>query len=245
MNAIEFKDFSCYYKQKKEYVTALSHLNLTVSQGEFCVVVGESGGGKTTLLKCCLALADYFEGDLFVDGESVENVDLKSGKFAYVRQEIALYPNLTIYENIAFPLRVMKTPQPEVDKRVKEVADLIDMRLLLTRKPRQLSGGQQQRVAIGRALIKNPTYMFFDEPFSNVDPALRAELRKLVKDIHQQYRPTVVFVTHDLDEAFALADRIVVLEQGKITETGTPDQLRLTGKSDLVRSYLGKPLLQE
>ncbi len=238
MNAIELKDFSCYYKNKKEYVTALSHLDLVVNQGEFLVVVGESGSGKSTLLKACLGLADYFEGDLLVDGTSVENLDLKSGRYAYVRQEIALYPNLTIYENIAFPLRVMKTAQQEVDRRVKEIADIIGMRPFLTRKPRQLSGGQQQRVAIGRALIKNPTFIFFDEPFSNVDISLRADLKVLVKKIHSQLKPTIVFVTHDLPEAFTLAERIVVLEEGKIVEIGTPEQLKKNPQSELIKQYL-------
>ncbi len=239
MNAIELKDFSCYYKNKKEYVTALSHLDLAVKQGEFLVVVGESGGGKSTLLKACLGLADYYEGEILVDGVSAENIDLKSGRYAYVRQEIALYPNLTVYENIAFPLRVMKTPQAEVDRRVKEIADIIGMRLFLTRKPRQLSGGQQQRVAIGRALIKKPSVIFFDEPFSNVDVNLRADLKILVKQLHKQLKPTVVFVTHDLAEAFALAERIVILEGGRITQVGTPEEIKKRPTSPLIRQFLG------
>ncbi len=245
MNAIEFKDFSCYYKVKKEYVTALSHLDLQIKQGEFCVIVGESGCGKTTLIKSCLGMVDYIDGELLVDGEPAEDIDLKSGKYAYVRQELALYPNLTVYENIAFPLRVMKTPQHEVDKRVKEVLSLIGMELFHNRRPRQLSGGQQQRIAIGRALVKNPAFIFCDEPFSNVDPTLRVGLRKLVKDIHKQYNSTVVFVTHELDEAFALAERIVVLQEGSIVEIGTPNELRISGKSDLIRAYLNKPLIEQ
>ncbi len=156
MNVIELQDFSCYYKDKKEYITALSQLNLTVQQGEFLVVAGQSGSGKTTLLKACLGLAELFEGELLIDGAPIEQLDLKSGRFAYIRQEISLYPHLNVYENMAFPLRAIKTPQPEVDRRVKEMAEWIGMSMLLTRKPKQLSLGQQQRVAIGRALIKNP-----------------------------------------------------------------------------------------
>ncbi len=240
MNTIEFKDFSCYYKNKNEYIAALSNLDLQVKQGEFLVVVGESGSGKSTLLKSCLGLADYYEGELLIDGEPIENIDLKSGRFAYVRQEIALYPSMNIYENIAFPLRTMKTPQAEVDRRVKEIAELIGMRLFLTRKPRQLSGGQQQRVAIGRALVKNPDCIYFDEPFSNVDPSLRAGLRELVRSIHKQLRPTIVFVTHDLPEAFALADRIVVLQEGKIVEIGTPEEIMAEPRSELTRIFFNK-----
>ncbi len=245
MNAIELIDFSCHYKNKKEFTTALSHLDLIINEGEFLVIVGESGSGKSTLLKACLGLADFYEGEILVDGETVENLDLKTGKFAFIKQEIALYPTLSVYENIAFPLRTMKTPQKEVDQRVKEIADIIGMRSLLTRKPKQLSGGQQQRVAIGRALVKNPSYIFFDEPFSNIDASLRADLRKLVREIHKKTRPTVVFVTHDLSEAFALAERIVVLENGRISEMGTPDELRTSGHSDLIRAFLDRPLIDD
>ncbi len=234
MYAIELKDLSCYYKHKKEYITALSHLELTVTQGELLVIAGESGSGKSTLLKACLGLADYFEGDLLIDGVPIENIDLKSGKYAYIGQEITLYPNLNVYENIAFPLRAMKLPQIEVDRRVREMAALIDMSLLLTRKPKQLSGGQQQRVAIGRALIKNPSYVFMDEPFSNTDVTLHAALKALVKRIHLQLKPTILFVTHDLPEAFELADRMVVLQDGKIVDIGTPDELRQNPKSQLL-----------
>ncbi len=239
MNAIEFKDFACYYKYKREYITALSDLNLTVRCGEFLAVVGESGSGKSTLLKACLGLAEYYEGELIIDGESIAELDLKNGKFAFMSQEIILYPNLTVYENIAFPLRIIKTSQEEIDRRVKEVADIIGMPRLLNRKPRQLSLGQQQRVAIGRAIIKNPAYLFFDEPFSSVDKDMRMELRKMLLNLHRRYKPTVIFVTHDLPEAFALADRIIVLEDGKIAETGTPDELRQSARSGLIRGFLG------
>ncbi len=238
MGAIEFKDFSCYYENKKAPIQALSNIDLSVRQGEFLAIVGESGSGKSTLLKACLGLADLFTGELLMDGLPIEQLDLKTGRYAYVKQEYSLYPNKNIYENIAFPLRAMKTPQAEVDRRVKAVAKTIGMELFLTRKPKQLSGGQQQRVAIGRALVKNPTFLFFDEPFSNVDPQLRAGLRALVRDIHRQYRPTVLFVTHDLQEAFFLADRIVVLENGTIAEIGVPEQLRTAGVSAFIRNFV-------
>ncbi len=238
MKAIEFQNFSCYYKHKKQYITALSDLDLQVEEGEFLVVAGESGSGKSTLLKACLGLAEYFDGELLIGGLSIEDIDHKDGRFSFVRQEIVLYPNLTVYENMAFPLRVMKTPHEEVDRRVNEIAGLIGMKPFLTRKPRQLSGGQQQRVAIGRALIKDPSYLFFDEPFSNVDQALRADLRQLVRAIHKTYRPTVIFVTHDLPEAFALAERIVVLEEGRIAEQGTPAEILAAPKSGLMQAFL-------
>ncbi len=237
--AIEMQALSCYYKNKKEYVTALSHIDLCIESGELLVVVGESGSGKSTLIKACLGMAEFYEGELFIDGEDVESIDFKSGKYAYVSQEYALYPNLTIYENIAFPLRMMHTPHEEVDRRVKEIAELIGMRQLLTRKPKQLSGGQQQRVAIGRTLVKNPQYIFLDEPFSNVDISLRADLRRLLKMIHERYGQTIVFVTHDLTEAFNLADRIAVLEEGKLIELGTPEELEKAPRSELLKIYFG------
>ena len=245
MSAIVFEEFNCFYKSRGKYTKILSNINLSVEEGEFVVIVGESGCGKTTLLKACLGLADGYEGRLTIGGDSIDDIDFSGGRFAFIRQEIALYPSMTIYENIAFPLRAMNTPQSEVDRRVKEVAELIGMRNFLTRKPKQLSGGQQQRVAIGRALVKNPSYIYFDEPFSNVDVNLRAELKMLVKQIQEQMRPTILFVTHDLPEAFALADRIVVLEAGEIVEIGTPDELRAHGKSDLIRAFLDKPAVNQ
>lgn len=240
MQVIEFADFSCFYKNKKEYITALDKISFSVEAGELLVIVGQSGCGKTTLLKACLGLAEYYEGRLTVDGMQVEDLELKSGRYAYVSQQIGLYPNKTVYENIAFPLRVIHTPQEQVDQRVKKIAGELGIGLLLTRKPKQLSLGQQQRVAIARTLVKNPSIIYMDEPFSNLDPKLRSELRLLVKQIHGQFSPTVVFVTHDLDEAFSLADRIVVLEGGRVLEIGTPAQLRENGKSDLIRGYLEK-----
>ncbi len=237
MTAIEFKDFSCYYKYKKRPLTALSHINLTVEKGEFLAIVGESGCGKSTLIKACLGIAEFFDGDLYIDGNGIENVKLKSGQFAYVSQEIGLYPGMTVYENMAFPLRMMRTTQQEVDARVKETAEMMGMRMFLTRKPRQLSIGQQQRVAIGRAIIKNPSFVFFDEPFSNLDPMLRITLRSIVKDIHKKMRPTIIFATHDINEAFMLADKVVVLEKGEIVEVGTPAQLRENAKSSLLKQF--------
>ncbi len=238
---IEFKKFSCYYKIKKskDYGKILNRIDLTVDTGEFLVVIGESGCGKTTLLNCCVGQADYFDGDLLIDGVPIENADVRSGKFAFVRQDYALMPNMTVYENIAFPLRNMRTPQDEVDKRVKEIADKLGLLPFLTRRPRQLSGGQQQRVAIGRAIIKNPQYLFFDEPFSNLEPAVRRELCSLVKELHRELRPTIIFVTHDITEAFSLADRMIVMENGIIVENGTHDELKQDHRSALLCKFFG------
>lgn len=237
MQYIQFDDFSAYYKQKKVYAAALDHLSLNIEKGEFFVVVGASGSGKSTLLKCILGLNRDIEGDLYIDGVSIDDLSAKDGNMAYVTQEIALYPHLTVYENIAFSLRLMHTPQDEVDRRVKEMAELTQIKWLLTRKPRQLSGGQQQRVAIARALVKHPQLLLFDEPFSNVDPSLRLELRQLVQTVHRRLGTTTVFVTHDLSEAFFLADRIAVLEDGNVVQSGTPDELRENPRAALLQAF--------
>lgn len=240
MQYIQFDNFSAYYKQKKIYAAALDHLSLSIDKGEFFVIVGASGSGKSTLLKCILGLNRDIEGELYIDGVSIDDFNAKDGNIAFVTQENALYPHLTVYENIAFPLRLMHTPQAEVDCRVKEVAGLVQIKWLLTRKPRQLSGGQQQRVALARALVKKPQLLLLDEPFSDIDPSLRLELRRLVRAIHDHLSATTVFVTHDLPEAFFLADRIAVLEDGNIVQLGTPEQLRENPKVPLLRAFFSK-----
>lgn len=229
MDAIQFQDFSCYYKHKKEYITALDHIDLSVKQGELLVILGASGSGKTTLLKCILGLCDYISGTLIIDGISTDDFRVQQSNIGYIRQEFSLYPHLTIYENIAFPLRMIHTAQEEVDRRVKEIAALLEIDWLLTRKPKHLSGGQNQRVALARALVKNPVTVLFDEPFSNIDPTLRTELRLLIRKIHETFGCTMLFVTHELSDALSLADRIVILEDGKITALGTPAELTEKG----------------
>ena len=240
MEIIRLNNFSCFYRNKKEYITALDKVSFSIERGEFFVIIGESGCGKTTLLRSCLGLAPYYEGEILVDGISIDDLDLKKGRYAYVSQEIGLYPNLTVYKNIAYPLSVTHTLPQEIDKRVKKIASFLGIDFLLSRKPSQLSIGQQQRVAIARALIKDPTIMYFDEPFSNLDPTLRLELRSLVKNLHKTYGTTVVFVTHDISEALALADRIAVLEKGRLIEIGTPEYLTKNGKSELIKGFLNK-----
>lgn len=236
---IELKGFSSYYKVKKGYLVALDQIDMTVNDGELLVVVGESGSGKSTLLKAILNLHENTSGELLIDGVPAGEIDMRDNIFSYVSQQYILYPHMIIYENIAYPLRVMKTSHEEVDRRVREIAARLGITHLLNRKPKQLSGGQHQRVAIARALIKHPKYILMDEPFSNVDPELRGDLRQMVRDIHKEYDATILFVTHDLQEAFSLGDRIAVLTDGKIEEVGTPRQLRTSAQSELLRGYLG------
>ena len=160
---------------------------------------------------------------------STDDFQIQAGNIGYVKQELSLYPHLTVYENIAFPLRTIHATQEEVDRRVKEIANLLEIEWLLTRKPKQLSGGQNQRVALARALIKNPVMVLFDEPFSNIDPTLRTQLRLLVKKVHNTFGCTILFVTHDLSDALSLADRVVILDNGSIVAIGTPQELTEKG----------------
>lgn len=235
---IQCKDFSAFYVNQKEQVTALDKLTFSVDRGELFVVVGQSGCGKTTLLKSILRMIPYIDGEMLVDGISIDDLDIKTCNFAFVDQEITLYHNKTVYENIAFPLLMSHTPYAEIDGRVKEIADTLDIRWLLSRKPKQLSGGQQQRVGLARALIKKPDLILLDEPFSNLDPEIRRQMRTLLRQIHQQYHTTILFVTHDLAEAFSLADRMMVLNDGKIEVIGTPKELMDNPRSDLLEVFL-------
>ena len=229
MDLIKFENFSCYYKLKKDYVSALEHIDLEVAQGELLVVLGRSGSGKTTLLKCILGQGDYISGSLTVDGIPAEDLRVQQSNMGYIPQQFNLYPHMTVYDNIAFPLRMIHTPQEEVDRRVKELAALLEVDYLLTRKPRQLSGGQLQRIAIARALIKNPVCVLMDEPFANIDPSLHTQMRQLVKKLHKHFGCTIVFVTHDLADAYNLADRVAILEEGKLVAIGTPQALMEKG----------------
>lgn len=235
---IKCKDFSAFYENKKEQVTALDKLNFSVERGELFVVVGESGSGKTTLLKSILRMVPCVEGEMLVDGIPIDDIDITTCNFAFVDQNVTLYPNKTVYENIAFPLLMSRTPYAEIDKRVKEIADIMDIRCLLTRKPKQISGGQQQRVGLARALVKNPDLVLLDEPFSNMDPEIRRQMRKLLRQLHQQYHTTILFVTHDLSEAFSLADRMMVLNNGKIEVIDRPMELMANPRSELLEVFL-------
>ncbi len=240
MAELIFKDYSAFYKYKKQYYIALDKINLTISDGSFTVVVGPSGCGKTTLLKCVAGLIELTEGELLADGENIENISPKTRSIAYVAQEYCLYPKMTVYDNIAYPLKLMQTPYAEISERVKAIAKELEIDWLLTRKPRQLSGGQQQRVAIARALVKNPRIILFDEPFANLEHDLRLKMQQLVKDTHNRQKQTVIFVTHDLTEAFFLAEQMVVLKEGCIEQVGTPDEIERDPKSDLIKEFLLK-----
>ncbi len=240
MAELLFKDYSAFYKYKKQYYIALDKINLTIKDGTLAVVVGPSGCGKTTLLKCVAGLHELTEGELLADGENVESLPPNARSIAYVAQEYSLYPQMTVFENIAYPLKLMHTPYSEINERVKEVAKELEIDWLLTRKPKQLSGGQQQRVAIARALVKKPRIILFDEPFANLEHELRLKMQQLVKGLHNRQKQTIIFVTHDLTEAFLLAEQIIVLNEGCVEQEGAPYDIENNPKSKFVKEFLQK-----
>src|SRR5258707_645461 len=204
-------------------VEAVSAIDLDIADKEFVVLVGPSGCGKSTTLRMIAGLEDITDGEIAVDGEVVNDVPPKDRDMAMVFQNYALYPHMTVYQNMSFGLRLKKYPKAEIDKRVQEAARILDITELLDRKPRQLSGGQRQRVAMGRAIVRNPKVFLFDEPLSNLDAKLRVQMRTEIKRGHQTVRTTTIYVTHDQVEAMTLADRVVVMNGGRRAQRGTPD----------------------
>jgi multiple sugar transport system ATP-binding protein len=222
-------------------VHAVRGVDLEIPAGEFAVLVGPSGCGKSTLLRTIAGLEDVDKGTIEIGGRVVNDVRPRDRDIAMVFQNYALYPYMTVYDNIAFGLRARKTPKPEIETRVKRAADMLDITQLLDRLPRQLSGGQRQRVAIGRAIVRNARLFLFDEPLSNLDAQLRDEMRGEIKRLHQEIGTTMVYVTHDQIEAMTLADRIVLLRDGQIEQQGAPLALFERPASKFVAGFLGSP----
>ncbi len=222
-------------------VHAVRGIDLDIADGEFAVLVGPSGCGKSTLLRCIAGLEDIDQGRIEIGGEAVNGVRPRDRNIAMVFQNYALYPYLNVFENIAFGLRARKAPKAEIGTRVREAARMLDIEPLLDRLPRQLSGGQRQRVAIGRAVVRDARLFLFDEPLSNLDAQLRDEMRAEIKRLHQEIGKTMVYVTHDQIEAMTLADRIVLLKDGRIEQQGAPLTLFEQPASRFVARFLGSP----
>jgi multiple sugar transport system ATP-binding protein len=222
---------------------AVRGIDLDISDKEFVVLVGPSGCGKSTTLRMIAGLEDITDGEIRVDGEVVNDVPPKDRDMAMVFQNYALYPHMTVYQNMSFGLRLKRYPKDEIDKRVQEAARILDIRELLDRKPRQLSGGQRQRVAMGRAIVRNPKVFLFDEPLSNLDAKLRVQMRTEIKRVHQKVRTTTVYVTHDQVEAMTLADRVVVMNGGTIEQVGTPHELYHRPRTRFVAGFIGSPAM--
>src|SRR5712672_3714715 len=206
-------------------VEAVRAIDLDIANDEFVVLVGPSGCGKSTTLRMIAGLEEVTSGDIYIGDQIVNDVPPKDRDIAMVFQNYALYPHMTVYENMSFGLRLKKFPKPEIKERVEAAARILDITDLLARRPKQLSGGQRQRVAMGRAIVRNPKVFLFDEPLSNLDAKLRVQMRTEIKKVHQQVRTTTVYVTHDQVEAMTLADRVVVMNDGRIDQVGTPHEL--------------------
>ncbi len=224
-------------------VHALRGIDLDIAEGEFVVFVGPSGCGKSTLLRSIAGLEEIDEGTIEIENDVVNEMRPRDRNVAMVFQSYALYPYMNVYENIAFGLRARKVPAPEIDRRVREAAEMLGIAGLLDRQPRQLSGGQRQRVAIGRAIVRDPRVFLFDEPLSNLDAKLREEMRTEIKRLHQDIGKTMIYVTHDQVEAMTLADRIVLLKEGQIEQIGAPLEMFERPATRFVASFLGSPAI--
>jgi multiple sugar transport system ATP-binding protein len=229
--------------KKYDEVEAVRGIDLDIADHEFVVLVGPSGCGKSTTLRMIAGLEDITGGEILIGGDVVNDVPPKDRDIAMVFQNYALYPHMTVFQNMSFGLRLKRFPKAEIKKRVDEAARILDITELLDRKPKQLSGGQRQRVAMGRAIVRNPKVFLFDEPLSNLDAKLRVQMRTEIKKVHQQVRTTTVYVTHDQVEAMTLADRVVVMNGGNIEQVGTPHQLYHNPRTRFVAGFIGSPAM--
>jgi len=229
--------------KKYDRTEAVRGIDLDIADKEFIVLVGPSGCGKSTTLRMIAGLEEVTDGEILIGGNLVNDVPPKDRDIAMVFQNYALYPHMTVYENMSFGLRLKKFPKPEIKSRVEHAARILGITELLERRPRQLSGGQRQRVAMGRAIVRNPKVFLFDEPLSNLDAKLRVQMRIEIKKVHQKVRTTTVYVTHDQVEAMTLADRVVVMNKGKIEQIGTPNDLYHHPATRFVAGFIGSPAM--
>jgi multiple sugar transport system ATP-binding protein len=229
--------------KKYDDTLAVRGIDLDIADKEFIVLVGPSGCGKSTTLRMIAGLEEITGGDIMIGGNLVNDMPPKDRDIAMVFQNYALYPHMTVYENMSFGLRLKKFPKAEIKSRVEQAAQILDITELLQRRPKQLSGGQRQRVAMGRAIVRNPKVFLFDEPLSNLDAKLRVQMRTEIKKVHQKVRTTTVYVTHDQVEAMTLADRVVVMNGGLIEQIGTPNDLYHFPRTRFVAGFIGSPAM--
>ncbi|HTT37908.1 MAG TPA: sn-glycerol-3-phosphate ABC transporter ATP-binding protein UgpC [Burkholderiales bacterium] len=224
-------------------VEAVRGIDLDIPDKEFVVLVGPSGCGKSTTLRMIAGLEEASAGEIYIDGTLVNDVPPKDRDIAMVFQNYALYPHMTVFENMSFGLRLRHAPRAEIRQRVEEAARILGLMEMLDRRPKQLSGGQRQRVAMGRAIVRHPKVFLFDEPLSNLDAKLRVQMRIEIKRVHQQVRTTTVYVTHDQVEAMTLADRVVVMNSGNIEQIGPPQELYHSPRTRFVAGFIGSPAM--
>jgi multiple sugar transport system ATP-binding protein len=235
--------FDHVFKRFSEDVIAVNDLSLEVRDGEFLVLVGPSGCGKTTALRCIAGLESITEGQLRIGDRVVNDVAPKDRDIAMVFQSYALYPHMSVYDNLAFGLKLRKTPKADIQRRVKDAAGILGLDKFLDRKPKALSGGQRQRVALGRAIVREPAVFLMDEPLSNLDAKLRVQTRAEIARLHQRLGTTTVYVTHDQVEAMTMGDRIAVMKDGLLQQTGTPQELYDSPTNVFVAGFIGSPAM--
>ncbi len=238
MGTLSFKNINKVYPNGFH---AVKDFNLEVADKEFIIFVGPSGCGKTTTLRMVAGLEEISSGELSIDGRVINDVEPKDRDIAMVFQNYALYPHMTVYDNMAFGLKLRKVPKAEIDKMVREAAKILDLEPLLDRKPKALSGGQRQRVAMGRAIVRNPRVFLMDEPLSNLDAKLRGQMRIELSKLHQRLGTTIIYVTHDQVEAMTLGTRIVVMNAGIVQQVDTPQALYDTPNNLFVAGFIGSP----
>ena len=238
MGAIKIKDAGKIYPNGTR---ALEDVNIEINDGEFVVLVGPSGCGKTTLLRMVAGLEDITEGEISIGEKVVNEVAPKDRDIAMVFQNYALYPHMSVYDNMAFSLKLRKLPKEEIDNKVKDAAKTLEISELLDRKPKALSGGQRQRVAMGRAIVRNPEAFLMDEPLSNLDAKLRVQMRAELGQLHTQLETTTLYVTHDQVEAMTMGDRVAVIRKGELQQIDTPREIYLYPKNIFVAGFIGSP----
>ena len=238
MSGVVIKGVKKVYDNKK---IVINDIDLEIKDKEFIVLVGASGCGKSTLLRMIAGLEDITEGEIFIGDKKVNNIPPKDRDIAFVFQSYALYPHMTVRENIAFGLKMRKVDNLTIEKKVQEAAEILNLTEYLDRKPKQLSGGQRQRVALGRAIVRNPKVFLMDEPLSNLDAKLRVQMRSEIKKLHEKLQTTFIYVTHDQTEALTMGDRIVVLNGGNIQQVDSPDQIYNNPKNTFVAGFVGSP----
>jgi multiple sugar transport system ATP-binding protein len=229
--------------KKYDEVHAVKNVNLEIHDREFVVLVGPSGCGKTTTLRMVAGLEEISSGEISIDGRVVNDLAPMDRDIAMVFQNYALYPHMSVHDNMAFGLRMRKFDKPEIERRVRRSAEILGIQALLERKPRQLSGGQRQRVALGRAIVRNPRVFLFDEPLSNLDAALRVQMRVELKRLHDRLETTAIYVTHDQVEAMTLGDRVVVMKDGVVQQVGEPMELYSRPANRFVAGFIGSPAM--
>jgi multiple sugar transport system ATP-binding protein len=230
-------------KRFADGTTAVRDISLTIGDGEFFILVGPSGCGKSTLLNMIVGLENVTEGEVRVGGQRMNEVDAKDRNMAMVFQSYAIYPHMTVRENMAFPLRLAKVPKSQIAERVKRAAEILELSPLLDRKPASLSGGQRQRVAMGRAMVREPQAFLLDEPLSNLDAKLRVQMRTEIARLQRRLGTTTLYVTHDQTEAMTLGDRIAVLRRGELQQVGTPRELYERPRNLFVAGFIGSPAM--